>query len=64
MSENADLAKVRRDNPDGFMEIIITARMTTNTAGPTSGTEAVGSRPRNGVAVWVNEGGAGGEVVR
>ncbi len=63
MSETADLAKVRRDNPDGSREII-TARMTTNTAAPTSGTEAVGSRSFDSVAVWVNEGGAGGEVVR
>ncbi len=63
MSETADFAKVRRDNPDGSRKIV-TARMTINTAAPTSGTDPVGSRSFDSVAVWANEGGAGGEVIR
>ncbi len=63
MSETADFATVRRDNPDG-PRITVTARMTINSAAPTSGTDPVAPGSFDNVAVWVNEGGAGGEVVR
>jgi len=56
MSETADFATVRRDNPDGSRKIV-TAPMTIDSAAPTSGSF-------DNVAVWLNERGAGGEVIR
>ncbi len=63
MSENADFANARPDNPGGSGKIV-TWPMTIKCAAPTSGTDPVGSGSFDNVAVWVNEGGAGGEVVR
>ena len=63
MSETAGFVAVRRDNPDGSRKTI-KARLTINSAAPTSGTYPVAPGSFDDVAVWVNEGGAGGEVVR
>jgi hypothetical protein len=58
MRGTADLAKIRQDSPDGSTKIA-TAPIATNSVA-----DAVGSRWLDNVVVWVNEGGAGGEVIR
>ena len=63
MRETADFAKTRQDNPDDSTKIA-TAPIAANTVATGSGADAVGSRSLDNVAVWVNEGGAGGEVIR
>ena len=63
MRETADFAMTGQDNHDGSTKIAI-ASLATNSVAPRSGAEAVGSRSLDNVAAWVNEGGAGGEVIR
>ena len=63
MRETSDFAKARQDNPDSSTKIA-TAPIAANSVDPGSGAYAVRSRFLDGVAVWVNEGGAGGEVIR
>ena len=58
--------RVRKDpagQPDGSTEIA-TARTAAITVALGSRSEAVVFRSLDNVAVWVNEGGAGGEVIR
>jgi hypothetical protein len=63
MRETADIAKTRQDNPDDSTKIA-TAPIAADTVSTRSGADAVGSRSLDNVAVWVNEGGSGGEVIR
>jgi two-component system, response regulator PdtaR len=59
MGETATLTKTRRDNPDDSSKIE-TAPIAANTVATRSGSGAIGSMSLENVAVWVNEGGAGG----
>jgi hypothetical protein len=63
MRETADFAKAKQDNPSGSKRIA-TGPIATNSFAARSGADAVGSWSLDNVAVWVNEGGAGGEVIR
>jgi hypothetical protein len=63
MRETADFAKTKRDNPCGSKRIA-TGPIAANSVAARLGADAVGSRSLENVAVWVNEGGAGGEVIR
>jgi hypothetical protein len=63
MRDTADFAMTRQDKHDGSAKIAI-APIATNSVAPGSGVYAVRSRSLDNVAVWVNEGGAGGEVIR
>jgi hypothetical protein len=63
MRETAEFAMTRQDDQDGSTKIA-TASLATNSVAPGQGDYAVGSRSLDNVAVWVNEGGAGGEVIR
>ena len=61
MSETVDFATVRPETPEGS-GTIVTAPI--DSSASTSGTDPVLSGSFDNLAVWVNEGGAGGEVVR
>ena len=63
MREMADFAKTGQDNPGGSTKIA-TGPIATNSVALKSGADAVGSRSLDSVAVWVDEWGAGGEVIR
>jgi hypothetical protein len=59
MSEAANFAKAGQDNAEG-------SRKTATTLTPSTsfGDIALGFTSLDDVAVWLNEGGAGGEVIR
>jgi hypothetical protein len=59
---NRGLRKGRRDNPTVPRKL--RRRIATNVVANGSGADAVGSGSLDNVSVWVNEGGAGGEVMR
>jgi hypothetical protein len=61
MSEIVDLATDRPGNSDGSGEIVRAAIASDPAA---SRADAVRLGRQDSVAVWVNEGGAGGEVLR
>jgi len=63
MNGTADFANARPDNPNGSAKIA-TAPIQPNSATPGSEADVVGSGSLDNVAIWVNEGGAGGEVIR
>jgi hypothetical protein len=63
MRETADFAKTRQDNHDDSTKIATTP-MAANTVATRSVADAVGSRSLDNIAVWANEGGSGGEVIR
>jgi hypothetical protein len=63
MRGTADFAMTQQDNHDGSTKIA-TAPFATNSFAPGLRVEAVGSRSLDNVAVWVNESGAAGEVIR
>jgi hypothetical protein len=63
MSETANLPTDRRDDIDGSRKIV-RAASAANPVASGSGADAVRLGGQDSVAVWVNEGGAGGEVLR
>jgi hypothetical protein len=63
MRETADFAKTRQDNPDDSTKIA-TAAIAGNIVANEPGADAVVSGSLEKVAVWVNEGSAGGEIMR
>jgi hypothetical protein len=63
MSLTTDLAKARPKNSDKSRKMAA-APVATDRVSLGSGADAVGFGGLDNVAVWVNEGGAGGEVLR
>jgi hypothetical protein len=63
MSETADLAKARQEDPEGSGKNDMTPTAS-NSVSVRSVEHAVGSTLFDSIAVWVSEGGAGGEVIR
>ena len=63
MNDATDFATARRDDPDGSRRTATTLTAS-DSPSPSSGDIALGSMSFDSVAVWVNEGGAGGEVIR
>src|SRR6202042_1283839 len=60
-ASTADFATAGWGNPDGSTKIA-TAPIATNSVAPGSGSDAVGSRSLDNIAVRANEDGVGGEV--
>jgi len=63
MNEATDFATAGRDDPDGSRKTAM-APTAFNRVSPRSGDDVVGSTLFDSASVWVNEGGAGGEVIR
>ena len=63
MNEATEFTTARQDNPEGPGEIT-TAPTASNSVSPRSRDDALTSTLFHSVAVWINEGGAGGEVIR